>query len=236
MGKRKRQPNRTPPGTQLGELTQCSVSAPGALCVGPRHSLAVCVGPRRSITQVGARRCAVAGAHRRSLHLCVRPRRSLCRVPALSRSPCRGRRSLCRRTLCVGPGALRSPGALVSRPGPSGSAPSSDPRVYHVTHPVRGNPTKIRVSPIWSAAASSDPREAPSSDPGTAQQMRMPPSGPRPPAFAGPQLRCAFHLTGPQAPSSDSHATHPFPRAHLKSSHVQRPSSDQLGSASRHRD
>ena len=96
---------------------------PGALCVGPRHSLAVCVGPRRSIARVGARRVT----------LCVGPWRSLCRGPhspcalqALSvsgpsglcvgRSPsalrvrvrraltlCVGSRRRCPAALCVGP-------------------------------------------------------------------------------------------------------------------------------------
>ena len=87
VGMSKRQPNRSPPGTLIGERMQC--------CVGPRHSVPVCVGPRRSVSLVlepgafcvGARRCVVVSL---SVFcpgtLCVGLRRSagaLCRGPLL---------------------------------------------------------------------------------------------------------------------------------------------------------
>ena len=121
VGIRKRQPNRTPPGTQLEKRTQCSVSGPGALCVGPWHSLALCVGPRRSIARcVGDRRSVSSTAALPPLSvspgaLCVGtlsvsgPRRSLCRGPALTVS---GSPS----ALCVGALSVSGLGVLFVGP------------------------------------------------------------------------------------------------------------------------
>ena len=126
VGMRERQPNRTPPGTQLGERAQCSVSGPGSsrfawlqrslrsLCGGPAVSVSgpggLCVRARHPFRRSAVSALSVSGA------LCVGARRSLCRArPPLSRSLCQApARFLCR-TLA---GSLcRRPVLSVSGPG-----------------------------------------------------------------------------------------------------------------------
>ena len=140
------------PGLCVGPLA-LSVSGPGALCFGPRRSLAMCVarpdalslsvsgpntlrfGPRRSLCRGPGP--SVSGPCRGPAllwpgALCVGTRRSLCRVPALSVSGPR-------RSLAVGPDAL----CLCV--GARRSALSAGPS----THPLRMR----RISSPWGEKA-----------------------------------------------------------------------------------
>ena len=107
----------------------CSVSGPGALCVGPRRSLRLCLGPALSVSGPVA--------------LCVWARRSLCRALcralALSVS---GPVALCvwaRRSFCqAGPQAESRVPPIQLR------APSSDPCA---AHPAAGPQLKATCHP-----------------------------------------------------------------------------------------
>ena len=142
VGTRKRQPKRTPPGTQLGERTQCffcwreGVSFRTATSGEDQQQLSrsLCrfpALPALSVLGPGALLCRGPFSVSGPGALCVGPRRSLCRVPALSRS-CRGPAlsvsgpgalSLCVSGSVSGPGAL--PPLSVLGPGTSCRPPGT---------------------------------------------------------------------------------------------------------------